>query len=364
MVSSVNFKDLQDIKEQIQDKVGIEDFRKIVDDKADRLSTIEAQNNKLDIEDLEGIIEKKVDIQEFEQLLSLVERKSDIGTTDHLFTLIEGKSDKTEIDQVMALLNKKAEKQELDKLNLDSKLWKSDIDKWIKVFDKTCQEYKRDLLTYKGENETLCEKINKKADRKETDRLTNILGRKVDVERMIEEVTRIKKEVQAETKNSKQNCQKIKEQVNSDLKEKNKKLEKGLELLGEEIGNLSVELNQVRAEHAKMLDDVVKNSKSSNTGLKREMDLSIDKLAEEIAVLGSDSKKLITEKLDKSDFHDIIKDVNKALGLKIEVDEVQASLNNIQADCAGKLIDLREEFIKAQKNQSEDLGNICAKKVI
>jgi len=42
MVSSVNFKDLQDIKEQIQDKVGIEDFRKIVDDKADRLSTIEA----------------------------------------------------------------------------------------------------------------------------------------------------------------------------------------------------------------------------------------------------------------------------------------------------------------------------------
>jgi len=110
---------------------------------------------------------------------------------------------------------------------------------------------------------------------------------------------------------------------------------------------LSVELNQVRAEHAKMLDDVVKNSKSSNTGLKREMDLSIDKLAEEIAVLGSDSKKLITEKLDKSDFHDIIKDVNKALGLKIEVDEVQASLNNIQADCAGKLIDLREEFIKA-----------------
>lgn len=42
LVGSVNFKDLQDLKEHIQDKVGIEDFRKIVDDKADRLSTIEA----------------------------------------------------------------------------------------------------------------------------------------------------------------------------------------------------------------------------------------------------------------------------------------------------------------------------------
>jgi hypothetical protein len=132
-------------------------------------------------------------------------------------------------------------------------------------------------LGYKGENEALVEKMNKKADRKETDRLSNVLGRKVDAERMAEEISRIKKD---------------------------RKLEKGLEVLGEEIGNTSVELGQLRAEYAKMLDDVVKNSKSADLTTKRDLEIQMDKLAEEIAIIGKDSEKLINDKLDKKDFTD------------------------------------------------------------
>jgi hypothetical protein len=107
---------------------------------------------------------------------------------------------------------------------------------------------KRDLLGYKGENEALVEKMNKKADRKETDRLSNVLGRKVDAERMAEEISRIKKELATESKGWKQGTLKIKEWCATETKEKNRKLEKGLEVLGEEIGNTSVELGQLRAE--------------------------------------------------------------------------------------------------------------------
>lgn len=159
-------------------------------------------------------------------------------------------------------------------------------------------------MGYKGENEALVEKMNKKADRKETDRLSNVLGRKVDAERMAEEISRIKKELASESKGWKQGTLKIKEWCATETKEKNRKLEKGLEVLGEEIGNTSVELGQLRAEYAKMLDDVVKNSKSADLTIKRDLEIQMDKLAEEIAIIGKDSEKLINDKLDKKDFTD------------------------------------------------------------
>lgn len=233
-----------------------------------------------------------------------MDRKAEQGYCDHIFEIVEGKCGKGEVDHIAGLVGKKADRMEAEKLGLDMKIWKSESDKWIKAFDKTCQEYKRDLLGYKGENEALVEKMNKKADRKETDRLSNVLGRKVDAERMAEEISRIKKELASESKGWKQGTLKIKEWCATETKEKNRKLEKGLEVLGEEIGNTSVELGQLRAEYAKMLDDVVKNSKSADLTIKRDLEIQMDKLAEEIAIIGKDSEKLINDKLDKKDFTD------------------------------------------------------------
>jgi hypothetical protein len=53
-----------------------------------------------------------------------------------------------------------------------------------------------------------------------------------------------------------------------------------------------------------MLDDVVKNSKSADLTIKRDLEIQMDKLAEEIAIIGKDSEKLINDKLDKKDFTD------------------------------------------------------------
>jgi hypothetical protein len=75
--------------------------------------------------------------------LSLVDRKAEQNYCDHIFEIVEGKCDKGEVDHVMGLVNKKADRQESEKLSLDMKIWKSESDKWIKAFDKTCQEYKR-----------------------------------------------------------------------------------------------------------------------------------------------------------------------------------------------------------------------------
>jgi hypothetical protein len=48
--------------------------------------------------------------------------------------------------------------------------------------------------------------------------------------------------------------------------------------------------------------------------------------------------------------------------MKVDLDEVQASLNSCQADIAGKLIDLKDEFIKALKSQSQEVGDLLGKK--
>ena len=357
-----SFKEMGQVKDELDKKANIEEMRKLIEDKTDRTIFDELLARKVDIEEIENIVEKKVDITDFEQLLSVVERKAEQNLCERMVEILEGKADKGEIDHVMSVIQKKVEKQETDKLNLDLKCWKTECDKWLKLFDKNLESHRKDLLGYKGENEALVEKLNKKAERKETDRLSNLLGRKVDAERVAEEVSRLKKDWAVESKSWKTEMTKQRQQSTDEVKEKTRKLEKGQEVLGEEIGHSRVESGQFRAEWAKMLDDVVKNSKSMSDGLCREFDLKLEKLGEEIAIIGKDNEKLVVDKLEKNDFTDLMKDVTKSQTMKVDCEEVQASLNSCQADIAGKLIDLRDEFIKAVKNQGQEQSSLIAKK--
>lgn len=84
-----------------------------------------------------------------------MDRKAEQGYCDHIFEIVEGKCGKGEVDHIAGLVGKKADRMEAEKLGLDMKIWKSESDKWIKAFDKTCQEYKRYFFV--GWN-----KINKK----------------------------------------------------------------------------------------------------------------------------------------------------------------------------------------------------------
>jgi hypothetical protein len=115
---------------------------------------------------------------------------------------------------------------------------------------------------------------------------------------------------------------------------------------------LKGDMDRMMADKAKELEEVFKFVKGMNDNLKGELTLEQENIVKDLKDLKKRTEAQEKHKLEREEFKSVISEQNKIIKMKVDLDEVQASLNACQADNQSKLIDLREELMSSIKNQS------------
>jgi hypothetical protein len=131
-----------------------------------------------------------------------------------------------------------------------------------------------------------------------------------------------------------------------------KKLDQERRALTDTAKLLKGDMDRIMADKAKELEEVFKFVKGMNDNLKGEVTLEQENIVKEMKDLKKRTEAHEKQKLEREEFKAVIAEQNKILKMKVDLDEVQASLNACQADNQSKLIDLREELMSSIKNQN------------
>jgi hypothetical protein len=113
---------------------------------------------------------------------------------------------------------------------------------------------------------------------------------------------------------------------------------------------LKTEMETLLTDKTREIDEIVKFIKGLHDNIRTEMMIEIEACVSLIKEMKKKVESLDHDKADSSQVKAMVSELNKIIKMKVDIDEVQASLNACQADNAGKLIDLREELLMSLKN--------------
>lgn len=129
-----------------------------------------------------------------------------------------------------------------------------------------------------------------------------------------------------------------------------KKLENERKAVAESIRLLKTEMDTLLNDKSREMEEMVKFIKGIHENLRTEFTIEQEASNAAIKELRKKTEILDKDKAATDDVRNSLSELNKIMKMKVDVEEVQSSLNACQADNAGKLIDLREELLTALKN--------------
>ena len=130
-----------------------------------------------------------------------------------------------------------------------------------------------------------------------------------------------------------------------------KKLDSERKAVAETVKLLKTEMEILLSDKTREIDEIVKFIKGLHENLRTEMSIEIEGTTSLIKETKKKLEAIEREKADDQSVRAAMQDLNKIIKMKVDIDEVQASLNACQADNAGKLLDLREEVLTELKKQ-------------
>jgi hypothetical protein len=121
-------------------------------------------------------------------------------------------------------------------------------------------------------------------------------------------------------------------------------------------------MDRMLTDKAKELDEMIKFIKGLNDNLKGELTIEHDSFTSELKELRKRIELIDKTKVDMEEMKRTMTDFSSVLNMKVDIEEVQNSLNACQADNSGKLIQVKEELMHALKNQNVSLVEQLNKK--
>ena len=141
-----------------------------------------------------------------------------------------------------------------------------------------------------------------------------------------------------------------------------KKIDGERRAMADTVKLLKVEMDRILTERAKELDEMVRFIKGLNDNLKGELSIEQDSVASELKDLRKRIEHMDKSKVDLEEMKRTMTDFSSVLNMKVDIEDVQNSLNACQADNSGKLIQVKEELTHALKNQNVALVEQMNKK--
>lgn len=141
-----------------------------------------------------------------------------------------------------------------------------------------------------------------------------------------------------------------------------KKLDSERKAIAESIRLLKTEMDTLLSDKSREMDEMVKFIKGLHENMRTEMTIEQESATASIKDVRKRLEFIDKDKASSEEVRGALSELNKIIKMKVDIDEVQASLNACQADNAGKLIDLREELLTALKNQNVAMAEQLSKK--
>lgn len=161
---------------------------------------------------------------------------------------------------------------------------------------------------------------------------------------------RLKKKSLENKKTSKAEAEKFRRSIEDGKASQDRKLESERKAVADTVRLLKTEMETLLTDKTREIDEIVKFIKGLHDNIRTEIMIEIEACVSLIKDMKKKVESLDHEKADSSQVKSMVSDLNKIIKMKVDIDEVQASLNACQADNVGKLIDLREELVASLKN--------------
>lgn len=133
--------------------------------------------------------------------------------------------------------------------------------------------------------------------------------------------------------------------------------------INDDIYKVNQQIQNILEERRSDIEETAKFVKNISVTTKKEIQITTDRLSEEIEDLKKTSEELIQRKLEKKDFLESRQKLVGQIEAKVDLTEVQNALNTTQNDLATKFIEYKDEVKSMVHSHEHELFSMMNKKV-
>jgi hypothetical protein len=349
-------RDVQIINRTLDTKANVNDVNAALNDKATKTSVANALHKKANKVDVEEMIADKANLSLFNGLSAALESKVSVNSFNILASEVEKKADSAHIEKILSYeLSRKALKSDLEDLFESINSLKKEFEIKIQQQAITFGNYITDV---KSENEmnklTVSKALEKKAEYRDLEKLSEILLRKSDNEEISYLASSLKSDHQALAQSHqnalKQEIKKIENYFSESLSQVNKKHQ----ALEEEQTNIKEILKTTSDKYKLELDECFKFFEKSKHEETKSIHYDLEKLQREL-----EQNKSKTDDLSSKKITNDLKSFKEELELKYE--QLNSKFQEIVETTKEALQKHEKEVFTISgtvKSRSEDLSHV------
>lgn len=269
---------------------------------------------------------------------------------------IQNKVDREEFGALMEDVKQKANKEDLEKFHNTTAIRAQEKESSEKAVHKRVESLKADIETLK---EHIQNQLTKKTDIREVERVANLVMNKCDTELVNNTLIKFRGELSEEINQVRSEWKRL---LEDQLIKKEKKQEQIFEQLAEDVYKLNEQIQNIIGERRNDIDETAKFVKSMVAASKREIQIQTEKLEEEMEKIRKFAEELNTKKIDKKDLNEIRTKFMASLETKVEISEVQNAINTSQQDISARFFEYKEEMKAILRENENEIFNLLSKK--
>lgn len=274
---------------------------------------------------------------------------------DRINQLLESKVDKNELNLVAASLQNKAEKTDFDFLSASLSNVRLDNEHRLLDLEKKIDTFRTDLDSF---DEFLNTHLDKKADSKDLDRLTQLLGKKADIDHL----GKIRSDLGEDIKYVRDDLHQFKRLMNDELSEKQGKTKGSYEKLSDEVYRLSDQIKLLTQDRKADADDASNLFKTFSNSSKKELQLTVERFSEDLDRIRREIDDGLAKKLDKKEWTQAKTKLVADIDAKADLKEVQVVIDKCQNEMDLQFKEYKDQFKGLVRDHEDEIYNLLSKK--
>lgn len=346
-------RDLQQVQEGLDQKANLTEVTEALDTKANKQSVSNALHRKANRADIDSLLTKKAEITDLQSVLQVLDSKADVRTIEKLTEILDLKVDRQEIPLYFSRLEESSN-------NLRKEM--EEFEKEVFSFrnDSEHREAKREEA-FKHEIEALKEQLagfGAKKGEQQRD-LERVLSQKLDFEQMNEGLTTMKNEIYEDLVILKNEINMQRNSVEDVLNERFRRNDIQHE---EELARLTERIKSLMEDRQNDMEETAKYVKQLTAIARKELERDLLKLLEDFEGLRRTCEELLGKKIDKKEFLEFKGKLLQELEGKPDLSEVQTALNSSQSDISTRFIEYKDEIKALLRSLENELFGLMSKK--
>lgn len=289
-------------------------------------------------------------------MINVLETKSDISAFEKLYEQLDKKVNKDDFETLVESLSKKASKDDLEKINTTTIVKAQVLESSEKSISKRFETLECSIEALKDH---IHSQLAKKSDVREVERITNLIMNKCDTDFANNLVSKYRNELLEEINFIKTD---LKRATDEQISRREKKQEQAYEQLSEDLYKLNDQVQNLINDRRNDIEETATFVKSMTATTKKEIQIEVDKIEEDLERVKKVIEDISTRKIDKKDLSELQKKLSAVVESKVELNEVQSVINTSQEEVSKRFFEFKEEIKSLlRENENEVLSLLNSK---